>query len=63
MKKLDYCVLLMFLVALFVISLIWRCEFDAVVTIIALMIAAITGFATHVQYKMLKELGKAEEAE
>jgi len=61
MKKLDYGTLIVFLVALIVISFFWKCEFDSVVTIIAIIIAGITGFATHTQYKKIQELSDAEE--
>ena len=56
MKKIDYGTLIVFIAALFVISFFWKCEFDSTVTMIALVIAAITGFATHAQYKKIQEL-------
>lgn len=61
MKFVDVGVSLLFVVALAVIYFFWGCHLDLYVTILALLILAVTGLTTYVQYKKLKELETEEE--
>ena len=61
MKFVDVGVSLLFVVALAVIYFFWGCHLDLYVTILALVILAVTGLTTYVQYKKLKELETEEE--
>lgn len=60
MKKLDYGVMILFLLALFVIAFFLKCRFDPIVLIIAIVIAGITGVTTYMQHKKIDELNKTE---
>ena len=61
MKFVDIGVSVLFVVALAVIYFFWGCHLDLYVTILALLILAVTGLTTYVQYKKLKELEPEEE--
>lgn len=61
MKFVDVGVSLLFVVALAVIYFFWGCHLDLYVTILALLILAVTGLTTYVQYKKLKDLETEEE--
>ena len=56
MKKLDYGMMIVFLVALLVTAFFWKCGFDLTITIIAIVITVITGITTYIQYKKNNEL-------
>lgn len=60
MKKLDFAMLLLFLVALFVISFFWKCHYDPIITVLGILIAVVSGLTTLVQYKKIKELSSEE---
>lgn len=60
MKKLDFIMLLLFLVALLVISFFWKCHYDPIVTALGILIAVVSGLTTLVQYKKIKELSSEE---
>lgn len=61
MKYVDIGVSVLFIIALAVIYFFWGCHLDLYVTILALLILAVTGLTTYVQYRKLKELGTEEE--
>ena len=60
MKKLDFIMLLLFLVALLVISFFWKCHYDPIVTVLGILIAVVSGFTAYVQHKKIKELSSEE---
>ncbi len=60
MKKLDYGFGVLLMVALVVLAFFWKCKYDFVVTIVAAVILAASFYATHVQFKKIKELGGEE---
>ncbi len=60
MKKLDFIMLLLFLVALLVISFFWKCHYDPIVTVLGILIAVVSGFTAYVQYRKIKELSSEE---
>ena len=61
MKFVDVGISVLFVVALAVIYFFWGCHLDLYVTILALLILAVTGLTTYVQYRKLKELETEEE--
>lgn len=52
--------LLLFLVALLVISFFWKCHYDPIVTVLGILIAVVSGFTAYVQYRKIKELSSEE---
>ena len=59
-KYLDLTVAVLYVVALVVIYFFWGCKWDWIVTIIAVLVAAISITLLSYQNKMIKELGGKE---
>lgn len=59
-KLLNWIVTIILLIALVVIYFFWGCELDWIVTIIAVLVAAISITLLAYQNKMIKELGGKE---
>lgn len=60
MKKVDYSVLVVFIVSLVVIAFFWGCRLDPIVTAIAAVIAIASLITMIVQNKKLDELKKQQ---
>jgi len=56
MKKVDIFVKVGFIIALAVIYFFWRCEYDPMVTILALVILVGASALTYFQYKKIDEM-------
>ena len=56
MKKVDIFVKVGFVIALAVIYFFWRCEYDPMVTILALVILLGASALTYFQYKKIDEM-------
>ena len=56
MKKVDIFVKVGFIIALAVIYFFWRCEYDPMVTILALVILLGASALTYFQYKKIDEM-------
>lgn len=61
MKYIDISVSVLFIAALVVIYFFWGCHLDFYVTLLAMIVIAVTGLTTYMQYKKLKELGVDED--
>lgn len=63
MKYVDIAVTVLFIAAMAIIYLYWKCDLDLYVAIIAGVIILAAGATTYVQYKKIKELQSDEEQE
>ena len=61
MKYVDIAVSVVFIIALVVIYFFWGCKLDMYLTVLAVIIIAVSGITTYVQYKKLSELDSDEE--
>ena len=55
MRVLDYAVLSVFVIALIACAFFWGCQLDAVVTIIAVLVALVSFAATFIQFRRMKQ--------
>jgi len=60
MKKVDISVMVLYIVALIVLSFFWGCHYDPIVTAFGGIIVVVSALATYIQYKKIKELSGAE---
>ncbi len=60
MKKLDFIMLLLFLVLLLVLSFFWKCHYDPIVTVFGILIAIVSAITAYMQYKKINELSEEE---
>lgn len=61
MKYVDIAVSVVFVLALVVIYFFWGCKLDLYVTVLAGIIVAVSGLASYVQYRKMKELDSEKE--
>lgn len=57
MKYLDMAVTAIFILSLFVIYFFWGCEIDLYITVLAVLVIAVSVLTTRFQYKKMNELG------
>ncbi len=57
MKILDYVMLSLFVIALVATAFFWGCQLDAVVTVVAALVALVSFAAIFIQNRKMKQLG------
>jgi len=62
MKKVDIAIPVLFVLALIAIYFFWGCKLDLYVTILAMLVAFVTGLTTYMQHKKIDELEEMREA-
>lgn len=56
MKKVDFIILIIYIVSLVVLYFFWGCRLDWIVTTVGAIIAILASVAAHMQNKKIKEL-------